>query len=58
MAKRSPLSSDPQLLLAELRLLLDNFDRFLSDEEDVRARVRQFIPLSGHLRHVGLDLRP
>lgn len=58
MAKRSPQSEDPKVLLNEFRSLLKDFDKFLVAETDVRKRVQKFVPLSGHLRHVGLSLLP
>ena len=58
MAKRSPQSEDPALLLKKFHKLLQNFDQFLNEEDDVRKRVQKFVPLSSHLRHVGLSLLP
>ena len=56
MAKRSPQSEDPALLLKKFHKLLQNFDQFLNEEDDVRKRVQKFVPLSSHLRHVGLSI--
>lgn len=58
MAKRSPQSEDPAQLLKEFRKLIENFDDFLGNEQDVRKRVQRFVPLSGHLNHIGLSLLP
>lgn len=58
MSKRSPRSEDPALLLEEFQKLIKNFDQFIGKETDVRMRVQEFVPLSSHLRHVGLSLLP
>lgn len=58
MARRSQLSNSPTDLLGEFRAILENFDRELANDEDVRARVLAFIPASHKLRDVGKALLP
>lgn len=58
MAKRLQPNNLPKSLLVEFRELLDEFDQYLTRDEDVRSRVLTFIPASQRLRQVGKALLP